>query len=199
MANINISINDQNIPVEGDLDQKSSSISWHHDSFPFVVVTMASDCNGMVGGETVIRLPNGEERKARGPEMGTAVVMQGRYMYHSGLKAFGGRERIAMVTAFRPKSAFVPDESILTGSRAISNFGELFSQYTDYRLDILEERFRAKAKEERRRQQMKKPYNIPDLKAFLAEQKEYLETTIEQLEMAEADAAAAALEAEGSS
>lgn len=194
IANINISINDQNEAVSGDTGAKTSSHAWHYDSFPFVVVTMCSDCNGMVGGETAISLPNGEERRARGPEMGTAVVMQGRYIYHQALKAYGGRERIAMVTAFRAKSIDVPDETILVGSRAVSNFEEYFSQYIDYRLEVLEDRIRNKAKSERRRQQMKKPFNIPDLKDFLSEQKEYIESAIQQLEDAEADAAAAALE-----
>lgn len=31
--------------------EKTSSVAWHYDSFPFVCVTMASDCTDMVGGE----------------------------------------------------------------------------------------------------------------------------------------------------
>lgn len=42
---------------------------------------------------------------------GTAVVMQGRYLEHQALKALGGRERISIVTAFRPKSHLVRDET----------------------------------------------------------------------------------------
>lgn len=41
---------------------------------------------------------------------GTAVVMQGRYIEHQALEALGGRERISMVCAFRPKDAMVKDE-----------------------------------------------------------------------------------------
>ncbi|OTB00945.1 hypothetical protein M426DRAFT_14922 [Hypoxylon sp. CI-4A] len=181
VSNINISINDQNATVLTGMDEKSS-VAWHHDSYPFVCVTMASDCTDMVGGETAIKLPNSEEIvKVRGPAMGTAVVMQGRYIYHQALKAFGGRERIAMVTSFRPKSPFVRDETILTGVRGISNLNELYPQYTEYRLEILEERFRAKLKEERRRQVMHHPFNLTDIRAFLTEQKEYLESMLEEL------------------
>ncbi|KAI1453552.1 hypothetical protein F4805DRAFT_363605 [Annulohypoxylon moriforme] len=180
VANINISINDQNTEamVGGD---KTSSFAWHHDSFPFVCVTMVSDCTGMVGGETAIELPSGDVRKVRGPAMGTAVVMQGRYIYHQALKAFGGRERISMVTALRPKSPFVRDETILTGSRPISNLNELYPQYTEYRLEILEERFRAKLKEERRREVSRKPFDLANIRGFLTEQKEYLESMLEEL------------------
>ena len=54
--------------------KKSSNYSqpafaWHYDSFPFVCVTMLSDCAGMVGGETAIRMPSGEVKKIRGPTM----------------------------------------------------------------------------------------------------------------------------------
>lgn len=46
-------------------------ISWHHDSYPFVCVTMLSDCSGMVGGETVLRTGDGGTIKVRGPQMVT--------------------------------------------------------------------------------------------------------------------------------
>lgn len=67
--------------------------------------------------------------------------MQGRYIEHQALKALGGRERISMITSFRPKSPFVKDESVLTGVRPISNVSELYAQYTGYRIETLQERF----------------------------------------------------------
>lgn len=112
---------------------------------------------------------------------GTAVVMQGRYLYHQALKAFGGRERIAMVTALRPKSPFVRDETVLTGVRGISNLDEVYPQYTEYRLAVLEERFRAKLQAERRRAVRCHPFDIHEIRGFLAEQKEYLESMLEEL------------------
>lgn len=44
-------------------------VGWHNDSYPFVCVTMLSDCTDMVGGETALRKPNGEIMKVRGPQM----------------------------------------------------------------------------------------------------------------------------------
>lgn len=62
---INISVKDQNEEYPG-MD-KTSYVAWHYDSFPFVCVTMASDCRDMVGGETAIELPNGGVQKVQGP------------------------------------------------------------------------------------------------------------------------------------
>ncbi|ATY65322.1 hypothetical protein A9K55_004154 [Cordyceps militaris] len=181
VANVNISINDQNAVEVVTYGDMSSAVAWHYDSFPFVCVTMAADCTGMVGGETAIMLPNGEERRVRGPAMGTCVVMQGRYIQHQALKASGGRERISIVTAFRPKSPFVRDETILTGSRVISNIGELYPQYMEYRLANLEERFRRALQQEKRRQVERKAFDIAAMRAFLTEQLEYIETSLNEV------------------
>ena len=116
--------------------------------------------------------------------------MQGRYLEHQALKALGGRERISMVTAFRPKCPFVRDETILTGSRPISNLEELYTDYTEYRLGVLEERFRAKLQEEKRKKaeaassellNATPKFDISEIKRFLTEQKLFLESTITEL------------------
>lgn len=44
-------------------------VDWHTDSYPFVCVTMLSDCSTMVGGETMLRKGKGGTVKVRGPEM----------------------------------------------------------------------------------------------------------------------------------
>lgn len=44
-------------------------VDWHTDSYPFVCVTMLSDCTNMIGGETALRTGNGEIMKVRGPQM----------------------------------------------------------------------------------------------------------------------------------
>ena len=44
-------------------------VDWHTDSYPFVCVTMLSDCANMVGGETALKTGTGEILKVRGPEM----------------------------------------------------------------------------------------------------------------------------------
>ncbi|PYH81020.1 hypothetical protein BO82DRAFT_416623 [Aspergillus uvarum CBS 121591] len=182
IANINISVNEDASAVAMVQDEPdTSAFAWHYDSFPFVCVTMLSDCSDMVGGETAIRTPAGEIMKIRGPAMGTAVVMQGRYIEHQALKAQGGRERISMVTPFRPRNPSIRDELILTGSRAISNWSELYHGFTEYRLELLEERIRLKLKEERKRVDTKRPFNITGMTDFLAAQKDFLEATIAEL------------------
>jgi len=44
-------------------------VDWHTDSYPFVCVTMLSDCTNMIGGETALRKGDGEIMKVRGPGM----------------------------------------------------------------------------------------------------------------------------------
>lgn len=112
---------------------------------------------------------------------GSAIVMQGRYIEHQALKAHGGRERISMVTSFRPKSPFARDESVLTGVRPISNVSELYAQYTEYRVDILQERLRAFQKSQQRRNRGNRPFDTADVRRFLMEQKDFLDATICEL------------------
>jgi hypothetical protein len=108
--------------------------------------------------------------------------MQGRYIKHQALKAFGGRERISMVTSLRPKSPLVREESVLVGVRGISNLDEVYPQYTEYKLRILEERLRAKLTEERRREALGRSFDLTGVKSFLSEQKEFLESMLEELQ-----------------
>jgi hypothetical protein len=76
VANINISVSDENNETTNVLDNNDSplgdrlsSVAWHYDSFPFVCVVMLSDCTGMVGGETVLKTATGDIMKVRGPAM----------------------------------------------------------------------------------------------------------------------------------
>jgi hypothetical protein len=205
IANINISVRDEKSNVEEMVqmvsDNELPAVAWHYDSFPFVCVTMLSDCTGMVGGETALRMPSGDIMKVRGPAMvrspnsystlpmsnilsfqGTAVVLQGRYIEHQALKALGGRERISMVTCFRPKDPLVKDETVLVGVRGISNLNELYTQYTEYRLEILEERIRHQLKKERERVTAQKPFNIAEMKRFLMNQKLFIESMLAEIQ-----------------
>ncbi|KAF5719686.1 hypothetical protein FGLOB1_1058 [Fusarium globosum] len=166
---------------DGEDEKKGASdnigFSWHYDSFPFVCVTMLSDCSDMKGGETAVLKGDGEVLKVRGPTMGTAVILQGRYVQHAALKAIG-KERISFITAFRPKSPFVKDELVLTGSRPISNQSELVYDYCTYRADVLEIRFREHAKKLREQQAAGIKFNPDPVREFLQEQKEMLEATL---------------------
>ncbi|KAL4976256.1 hypothetical protein BDW66DRAFT_159815 [Aspergillus desertorum] len=192
IANINIAAKDDPIASESSAaempfvarntdDDGVPAFAWHYDSFPFVCVTMLSDCTGMLGGETAINLPSGEIKKVRGPAMGYAVVMQGRYLHRQALKALGGRERISMVTPFRPKDPLVRDETILVGVRGISNLEELFPQYFEYRLDVLEERVRAQRKEERSREKAHKPFDVEEKRRWLEEQRDFIDSMLREM------------------
>ncbi|KAI4102310.1 MAG: hypothetical protein LQ339_004665 [Xanthoria mediterranea] len=149
-------------------------VDWHTDSYPFVCVTMLSDCESMIGGETALRTGTGEIVKVRGPQMGCAVILQGRYIEHQALRALGTTERITMVTSFRPRSPNLPDDTVLTTVRPVSNLSELYSQYSEYRLEILEERVRMQLRVLRENKRGGKKVNVKLLKDFIRDQTEFL-------------------------
>ncbi|KAK8070355.1 hypothetical protein PG997_010558 [Apiospora hydei] len=167
-------------------------VDWHTDSYPFVCVTMLSDCTTMIGGETALRTGNGEIMKVRGPQMvschwnsthkmrvtnskqGCAVVLQGRYIEHQALRALGTAERISMVTSFRPRNPIVRDDTVLTTVRPISNLPELYNQFCEYRLEMLEERVRGQLRLLREANGHQRHIATVKLKAFLAEQERFL-------------------------
>ncbi len=135
---------------------------------------MLSDCESMIGGETALRTGTGEIVKVRGPQMGCAVVLQGRYIEHQALRALGTTERITMVTSFRPRSPNLPDDTVLTTVRPVSNLSELYSQYSEYRLEILEERVRMQLRVLRENKRGGKKVNVKLLKDFIRDQTEFL-------------------------
>ncbi|KAM5357111.1 hypothetical protein ACJZ2D_016602 [Fusarium nematophilum] len=170
----------QNAVSQTDKASDSVGFSWHHDSFPFVCVTMLSDCSDMTGGETAVRTGSGEVLKVRGPTMGTAVILQGRYIQHAALKAIG-KERITMITPFRPRSPFVKDELVLTGSRPISDQSMLLYGFNLYRAEILEERMRAHARTLREGMEAGRRFDVDAAREFVEEQREFLEATLAEL------------------
>ena len=100
--------------------------------------------------------------------------MQGRYIEHQALRAFGTTERITSVTSFRPKCASIKDDTVLTTVRPISNLIELYGQFSEYRLEMLEERIRGQLKVLRDALRTGKRFNIKAIKAFLQEQENFL-------------------------
>ncbi|KAI1259319.1 hypothetical protein F5Y18DRAFT_433465 [Xylariaceae sp. FL1019] len=156
-------------------------VGWHTDSYPFVCVTMLSDCTEMVGGETALRTGTGDIIKVRGPQMGCAVILQGRYIEHQALRTLGGTERITMVTAFRPRDPFARDDTVLTTVRGISNITELYNQFSEYRFEILEERLRLQLKEIREMMATGRGVSTKKLKSFITEQERFLAHTKEEM------------------
>lgn len=112
---------------------------------------------------------------------GHAVVLQGRYIEHQALRALGSTERITMVTSFRPRSAFVKDDTVLTTVRPISDLSELYSQYTDYRLEMLEKRIRAHRQQIQSRKRTHEGFSTFSTKSFLREQASFLETMLKEM------------------
>ncbi|KAK5624620.1 hypothetical protein RRF57_000336 [Xylaria bambusicola] len=152
-------------------------VGWHTDSYPFVCVTMLSDCADMIGGETALRTGNGDIMK------GCAVVLQGRYIEHEALRTLGKTERITMVTSFRPRDPLQKDEAVtdvcvcstvLTTVRPISNINELYNQFAEYRLQILEERIRMQLREIRDLSAAGRRVATKKLKRFFEEQECFL-------------------------
>ncbi|KAI1108407.1 hypothetical protein F5Y14DRAFT_84745 [Nemania sp. NC0429] len=149
-------------------------VGWHTDSYPFVCVTMLSDCTDMVGGETALRTGNGDIMKVRGPQMGCAVVLQGRYIEHQALRTLGTTERITMVTSFRPRSPLARDDTVLTTVRPISDINDLYNQFAEYRLQMLEERIRLQLKEIHDLSAAGRRVPTKKLKYFFREQEDFL-------------------------
>ncbi|MCJ1295999.1 hypothetical protein MMC34_007564 [Xylographa carneopallida] len=166
-------------------------VDWHTDSYPFVCVTMLSDCTNMIGGETALRTGTGDILKVRGPQMGCAVVLQGRYIEHQALRALGTAERITMVTSFRPRCPDLRDDTVLTTVRAISNLSELYFQFSEYRLEILEERIRNQLRSLRETKRSGKKLDTQKLKRFLHDQERFLahmnKEMVEDVKMGEID------------
>ncbi|KAL4890901.1 hypothetical protein BDV59DRAFT_75232 [Aspergillus ambiguus] len=85
IGHVNISVNNKEKPsecLEGTAETTTHSfakvgcrkvdrpvVGWHTDSYPFVCVTMLSDCKGMVGGETALKRGDGGILNVRGPQM----------------------------------------------------------------------------------------------------------------------------------
>ena len=119
------------------------------------------------------------------------MVLQGRYIEHQALRALGTTERITMVTSFRPRSPYLRDDTVLTTVRPVSNLSELYFQFSEYRLEILEERIRTQLRLLRETTQSGKKIDTRKLKGFLKEQESFLahmnNEMIEDVKMGEID------------
>ena len=100
--------------------------------------------------------------------------MQGRHITHQALRALGAQERITLVTSLRPRSPFLPDDSNLNTVRGISDVPELNYQYATYRLEILRARIEDRLAKLRRGHDSGEKADTRVLKAFLAEQEDFL-------------------------
>jgi hypothetical protein len=81
------------------------------------------------------------------------------------------------VTSFRPKSAHLADDTVLRTVRPISDLSELYYEFGEYRLEILEERIRSKLHELRISRRAGKKIETTDFKNFLEKQVAFLNHT----------------------
>jgi hypothetical protein len=167
---------DEGIDVSSTHDDKPV-VGWHTDSYPFVCVLMMSDCTNMIGGETALRTAAGEVIRVRGPTEGCAVILQGRYITHQALRALGAKERITAVTSWRPRSPFVKDDSVLRTVRPVSDLTELYPDFAEYRLEIMEQRMRRAREELRARREAGLKFDTSGHKLFLQESAAFLAHT----------------------
>ncbi|CAE6481452.1 unnamed protein product [Rhizoctonia solani] len=162
-------------------------VGWHRDSYPWVCVVMLSDATTMQGGETALTCADGSVKKVRGPQMGWAIMLQGRYIDHVALGACGAPERVTMVTSYRAKDVMLPDDSVLTTIRPMVNFNELYYEWSTYRLDLLSERFKKQSDSlKKKRGDGQGPWGEEvvkkdEFKAWCREQIKYLQTTIDEM------------------
>jgi len=174
---------------EEDLDE-DLVVGWHQDSYPWVCVVMLSDASTMKGGDTAMECGDGTIRKVRGPQIGWAVMMQGKYINHMAMKAWNANERVTMVTSFRAKDSSLPDHSTLLTIRVCSDVNDVYHQWASYRLQLLSERFQMKQEELIRRKDEAGPqkagkYNDilgkEEFKTWVRGQIEYLQATINEI------------------
>lgn len=171
---------DEGIDMRASQDTSSDDkpiVAYHRDSYPFVCVLMMSDCTDMVGGETELLTADGEPIRVRGPTQGNAVILQGRYITHQALRALGATERITAVTSWRPRSAFVKDDSTLGTVRPVSNLSELYYDFAEYRLDMMEQRIRREREQMRNRRQTGRKFATTAHKGFLSESTAFMQHT----------------------
>lgn len=91
-----------------------------------------------------------------------------------------------MVTSFRARSPHVPDNTVLTTVRAISDLNELYRQYSEYRLQMLEDRIRArlddmKVPQKKRKHGSGRRFVVHEMKSWMTEQSEFLAATLAEM------------------
>ncbi|GAA5926062.1 hypothetical protein JCM3775_005192 [Rhodotorula graminis] len=179
--------------ADADKGEGATNVMFHHDSYPFVCVLMLSDCENMIGGETALRTGDGRIVKARGPSVGSCVVMQGRHISHAALRAYGVGERITMVTSFRARDPMVHDGSVLSTIHPVSKANRLNYQWSMYRLKLLSERFAVMASQLEKKKELlpadddddgrggSEVVNVEEMSQWIDEQVSYLANTKMQL------------------
>src|SRR5262249_5932548 len=104
-----------------------------------------------------------------------------RYLEHQALKAFGGRERLAMVTSWRPKSPFISDQLVLTGDRGITDQNVLYYQFSEYRFSNMAARFQEERRKVLEREKAGLEFDIDATREFLLEQQRTINLLLQEI------------------
>lgn len=193
IAHINYSMKSQEIADQevADHDKKSAAdgadmpavVGWHTDSPPFVCVLMMSDTTNMIGGETYLRMGNGDLACVPGPRKGYAAVLQGHLIQHLASKPLGATERITAVTSYRAKDPMVVDDSVLSTVKPevnySSRYNDFYPEWIDYRVEIMKARLEKLANVCNESERFDKAGTIDQLKQI----EEYLKKTYTEMEL----------------
>lgn len=95
--------------------------------------------------------------------------MQGRYLTHQALRAFGAQERITSVTSFRPKSPFVRDDTVLRTVRPVSDLNLLYAEFAMVRLATMQARVKQMQEEVEVQYDAGANFDAGAVKEFLAD------------------------------
>ena len=86
-----------------------------------------------------------------------------------------------MVTSFRPKDLTLGDDSHLLTVRPVSDLDELYNQWTNYRMEIVEERCRRLVKRLRERKYVGREFDAAGVKDQLTDLIGFLEHTKKEM------------------
>lgn len=87
----------------------------------------------------------------------------------------GTTERISMVTSFRPRASAIKDDTVLTTVRPVSDLGELYHQFAEYRFEMLQDRFQDANRFMRDQKRARRAFDTRGVKQFIREQIAFLE------------------------
>jgi hypothetical protein len=86
-----------------------------------------------------------------------------------------------MITSYRPKDPFVRDSSVLTSIRPLTEHSELYFQWTEYRVEVLQERLRLMLKVLQEQHRAGRKTDIVRIKSFLQEQGDWIAGTSREI------------------
>lgn len=107
--------------------------------------------------------------------------MQGRYITHQALRAFGAQERITSVTSFKPKSPFVRDDSELRTVRPVSDLNQLYPEFAISRGATAKARIGRWLEEQEAKYRAGEPFDVAANKAFLTELAAFVQQTNQEI------------------